>query len=186
MDPQPRVQPLHPCLTFPKAPKALRPCHQAAHSTRSGFTAGEAARAAQRLQENLPGQILLPPGCRASSQLIAGLGCDSKLPQSLWLRLGPAQRLQLSPWVCAEELLRLRHGKSTPGSLHGVRILRSSTRSTRRRSHKLLSPSYSCFGNFPSSGKAWECFGAPEPSGLRKRNNCRGITDTQSCCLTHS
>lgn len=44
-----------PLPDLPQAPKALSPFHQAAHSTRSGFPAGEAAKAAQRPQENLPG-----------------------------------------------------------------------------------------------------------------------------------
>lgn len=65
------------------------------------FHGSTACQGCPRLQENLPGQILLPAGCRASSLLITSLGCDSKLPQSLW----PAQLLELSPWVCAEEPL---------------------------------------------------------------------------------
>lgn len=72
----------------------------------------------QRLQESLPGQILLPPGCRASSLLIASLGCESKLPQSLWL----SSCGQLSCWNCHPQFVArsswmLRHRKSPPGSL---------------------------------------------------------------------
>lgn len=76
------------------------------------------AACSQRLQESLPGQILLPAGCRASSLLITSLGCDSKLPRSLWL----SGCGQLGCWNCharfvARSSRMLGHGKSAPGFL---------------------------------------------------------------------